>query len=96
MYPRNYGLKKCARLYGCGGLVAGSRPRDRMAAGSKPDSTEDPPCMGPAAAATKCPPAGVASQLAQVSSSSSDCGSKLRGPSLNNPRVASKRDVNIT
>ncbi|GBL73004.1 hypothetical protein AVEN_128173-1 [Araneus ventricosus] len=33
---------------------------------------------------------------AQVSSSSSDRGSKLRGPSLNSPRVASKRDVNIT
>ncbi|GBO27163.1 hypothetical protein AVEN_16625-1 [Araneus ventricosus] len=33
---------------------------------------------------------------AQVSSSSSDRGAKLRGPSLNSPRVASKRDVNIT
>ncbi|GBO11827.1 hypothetical protein AVEN_224339-1 [Araneus ventricosus] len=33
---------------------------------------------------------------AQVSSSSSDRGSKLRGPSQNSPRVASKRDVNIT
>ncbi|GBM91228.1 hypothetical protein AVEN_31637-1 [Araneus ventricosus] len=32
----------------------------------------------------------------QVSSSSSDRGSKLRGPSQNSPRVASKRDVNIT
>ncbi|GBO02309.1 hypothetical protein AVEN_163733-1 [Araneus ventricosus] len=34
--------------------------------------------------------------LAQVSSSSSGSGSKLRGPSQNSPRVASKRDVNIT
>ncbi|GBN56255.1 hypothetical protein AVEN_213548-1 [Araneus ventricosus] len=33
---------------------------------------------------------------AQVSSSSSDRGSKLRGPSQNSPRVASKRDVNKT
>ncbi|GBN30634.1 hypothetical protein AVEN_118870-1 [Araneus ventricosus] len=33
---------------------------------------------------------------AQVSSSSSDRGSKLRGPSQNSPRVASKLDVNIT
>ncbi|GBM28655.1 hypothetical protein AVEN_629-1 [Araneus ventricosus] len=33
---------------------------------------------------------------AQVSSSSSDRGSKLRGPSQNSPRVASKRDINIT
>ncbi|GBL90557.1 hypothetical protein AVEN_179468-1 [Araneus ventricosus] len=33
---------------------------------------------------------------AQVSSSSSDQGSKLRDPSQNSPRVASKRDVNIT
>ncbi|GBM18612.1 hypothetical protein AVEN_110279-1 [Araneus ventricosus] len=32
----------------------------------------------------------------QVSSSSSDRRSKLRGPSQNSPRVASKRDVNIT
>ncbi|GBO42194.1 hypothetical protein AVEN_58601-1, partial [Araneus ventricosus] len=29
-------------------------------------------------------------------SSSSDRGSKLRGPPQNSPRVASKRDVNIT
>ncbi|GBM28606.1 hypothetical protein AVEN_72178-1 [Araneus ventricosus] len=33
---------------------------------------------------------------AQTSPSSSDRGSKLRGPSLNSPRVASKRDVSIT
>ncbi|GBM29342.1 hypothetical protein AVEN_175982-1 [Araneus ventricosus] len=31
-----------------------------------------------------------------VSSSSSDRGSKLRGPSQNSPRVASKQAVNIT
>ncbi|GBO04576.1 hypothetical protein AVEN_269662-1 [Araneus ventricosus] len=33
---------------------------------------------------------------AQVSSSSSNLGSKLRGPSQNRTVVASKRDVNIT
>ncbi|GBN32152.1 hypothetical protein AVEN_136391-1, partial [Araneus ventricosus] len=33
---------------------------------------------------------------AQVSSSSSDRGSKIRGPSQNSPRVASKRNVTIT
>ncbi|GBN78014.1 hypothetical protein AVEN_199053-1 [Araneus ventricosus] len=33
---------------------------------------------------------------AQASSSSSDCGSKLRGPSQNIPRVALKLDVNIS
>ncbi|GBN47105.1 hypothetical protein AVEN_205173-1 [Araneus ventricosus] len=32
----------------------------------------------------------------QVSSSSSDRGLKLRCPSQNSPRVASKRDVNVT
>ncbi|GBO22527.1 hypothetical protein AVEN_188117-1 [Araneus ventricosus] len=36
-------------IYGRGGLVARSRPPDRRVAGSNPDSTEDPPCMGPAA-----------------------------------------------
>ncbi|GBM03901.1 hypothetical protein AVEN_185400-1 [Araneus ventricosus] len=49
----------------------------------------------------KRPPVGVAQKFgdgvpAQVSSSSSDSGSKLRGPSLNSPRVTSKWDVNIT
>ncbi|GBL85800.1 hypothetical protein AVEN_63142-1 [Araneus ventricosus] len=47
------------------------------------------------------PPAGAVRKCgdgvpAQVSSSSSDRGSKLRGQSQNSPRVASKRDVNIT
>ncbi|GBL88636.1 hypothetical protein AVEN_195632-1 [Araneus ventricosus] len=32
-----------------GGLLVKSRPRDRWAPGSKPDSTEDPSCMEPAA-----------------------------------------------
>ncbi|GBM67268.1 hypothetical protein AVEN_190090-1 [Araneus ventricosus] len=48
----------------------------------------------------KHPPVGVARHFeeevpAQMSSSSSDRGSKLRGPFLNSPRVASKRDVNL-
>ncbi|GBL85872.1 hypothetical protein AVEN_63195-1 [Araneus ventricosus] len=47
------------------------------------------------------PPVGVVRKFgegvpAHVSSTSSDRGSKLRGPSQNNPHVASKRDVNIT
>ncbi|GBM47392.1 hypothetical protein AVEN_136445-1, partial [Araneus ventricosus] len=32
---------------GLGGLVLRSRTRNRRVAGSKPDSIEDPPCMGP-------------------------------------------------
>ncbi|GBL93899.1 hypothetical protein AVEN_153655-1 [Araneus ventricosus] len=50
---------------------------------------------------TKYPPAGVVVRKfgegvpAQVPSSSSDRGSKLRGPDQNSPRVASKRDVSI-
>ncbi|GBN90772.1 hypothetical protein AVEN_94199-1 [Araneus ventricosus] len=48
----------------------------------------------------KRPPVGAAWKFgegvpAQVSSSSSDCGSKSRSPSPNSPRVASKRGVNI-
>ncbi|GBL80365.1 hypothetical protein AVEN_92274-1 [Araneus ventricosus] len=34
---------------GRGGLVVKSRLWGRRVPGSKPDSTEDPPCMGPAA-----------------------------------------------
>ncbi|GBM20786.1 hypothetical protein AVEN_108239-1 [Araneus ventricosus] len=49
----------------------------------------------------KRPPVGVARKFgegmpAQASSSPSERGSKLRGPSPNSLRVASKRDVNIT
>ncbi|GBM72703.1 hypothetical protein AVEN_67283-1 [Araneus ventricosus] len=79
------------------GLVVRSRPQDRKAADSKPDSTEDPPCMhAKSYAVAKRPPVGVARKFGagvpdEASSSSSD-----RGPSLNSPRVASKRDVNLT
>ncbi|GBM86959.1 hypothetical protein AVEN_156708-1, partial [Araneus ventricosus] len=34
---------------GRGGPVVGSRPWGPRASGPKPDSTEDPPCMGPVA-----------------------------------------------
>ncbi|GBM37215.1 hypothetical protein AVEN_14981-1 [Araneus ventricosus] len=77
----------------------------RRVPGSRPSSTEDPSCMGllhaKSYAVAKRPPVGVAWKLgevvpAQVSSSLSDRGSKLRGPSRNSPRVASKRDANIT
>ncbi|GBM24537.1 hypothetical protein AVEN_217118-1 [Araneus ventricosus] len=34
---------------GRGGLVVRSRPWGRRVPGSRPDSTEDPPCMGPVA-----------------------------------------------
>ncbi|GBM56874.1 hypothetical protein AVEN_270441-1, partial [Araneus ventricosus] len=90
---------------GRGGLVTRSRHRDRRVADLKPDSTEAPPCTdllhAKSYVVAKRPPAGVARNFgegvtAQVSFSSSDRGSKLRGPYLNSPRVASKRDVNIT
>ncbi|GBM60854.1 hypothetical protein AVEN_179009-1 [Araneus ventricosus] len=88
---------------GRGDLVARSRSRDRRVAGSKPDSTEVRRVWGllhvKSYVVVKCPPAGVVRKFgegvsAQVSSSSSDRGSKLRAQ--NSPRVASKRDVNIT
>ncbi|GBN66369.1 hypothetical protein AVEN_139314-1 [Araneus ventricosus] len=79
------------------GLVVKSRP------GLKPDSTEEPLCklVHVKSIGAKCPPVGVAWKFgegvpAQVSSSSSDCGSNLRGPSQNSSRVASKRDFNVT
>ncbi|GBO12034.1 hypothetical protein AVEN_241308-1 [Araneus ventricosus] len=74
------------QMPGFGGLVARSRLWGRRAPGSKPDSTEDPPCMGPLLHAksyvvAKRPPVGVACKFgegmpAQVSSSSSKRGSK--------------------
>ncbi|GBO21894.1 hypothetical protein AVEN_61680-1 [Araneus ventricosus] len=49
--PNNWILMQVpsSTFWGRGGLVVRSRPRDRRVAGSKPDSTEDPPCMGPVA-----------------------------------------------
>ncbi|GBN26961.1 hypothetical protein AVEN_239638-1 [Araneus ventricosus] len=97
---KQYIFLACTR--GRSGLVVRSRPRDRRVAGSKPDSTEDPLCMEPVArqiirsGQTSSCWCGAEAWPAQVPSSSSDSSSKLRGKSLNSPRVASKRDVNIT
>ncbi|GBL76238.1 hypothetical protein AVEN_234502-1 [Araneus ventricosus] len=83
-----------SRLWGC------------RAPSSKHDSTEDRRCMWTCCTlnhtqGTKCPPGGVVRKFkegvpAQVSSFSSDRGSKLRGQSKNSHRVTSKRDVNVT
>ncbi|GBM35360.1 hypothetical protein AVEN_90680-2-1, partial [Araneus ventricosus] len=63
---------------GRGGLVVGSRIWSRRAPGSKPDSTENPPCMGllhaKSIAVVKRPSVGVTWKFeervpAQVSSS---------------------------
>ncbi|GBL98871.1 hypothetical protein AVEN_165704-1 [Araneus ventricosus] len=43
---RRFFLEFC---WGRGGLVVRPRPWDRKVPGPRPDSTEDPPCMGPAA-----------------------------------------------
>ncbi|GBM32041.1 hypothetical protein AVEN_127380-1 [Araneus ventricosus] len=40
---------ECSGYGGRGGLVVRSRLWGRRAPGSKPDSTDDPPCMGPVA-----------------------------------------------
>ncbi|GBO20175.1 hypothetical protein AVEN_140997-1 [Araneus ventricosus] len=79
---------------GRGDLVVRSQLRDRKALGSKSDSTEDPSWCTPW---VKRLLASVLRELpAQVSSSSSDHGSKLGSPSQHSPRVASKRGVNMT
>ncbi|GBM92588.1 hypothetical protein AVEN_176144-1 [Araneus ventricosus] len=68
-------------------------------------ASSDPPCMGPVVRKSyleaKRPPASVERKFgegvpAQVSSSSSDRDSELRGQSQNSPPDASKRDLNIT
>ncbi|GBN24777.1 hypothetical protein AVEN_11509-1 [Araneus ventricosus] len=88
---------------GRGGLVVSSRLWGRRVPVSKPDSTEDPLVWGPlhviSYVVAKRP--SICMEVwrgvpAQVSSSHSDHRSKFRGPSQNSPRVASKRDVNIT
>ncbi|GBL82701.1 hypothetical protein AVEN_263761-1 [Araneus ventricosus] len=52
---------------GRGGLVVRSRLRGRRAPGSKPNSTGDPPCVGPAKSyvVAKRPPADVVWKLAE-------------------------------
>ncbi|GBL77378.1 hypothetical protein AVEN_41793-1 [Araneus ventricosus] len=86
-----------------GGLVVRCRYRSCRIPGSKLDSTEDPsgPFHVKSYVGTKRHPAGVVRKFgegvpAQVSFSSSDQGSKLRGPSQNSTRVASRWVVNIT
>ncbi|GBM86837.1 hypothetical protein AVEN_225059-1 [Araneus ventricosus] len=93
-------------LRGGGGLVIRCLLWGLRAPGSKPDSTEDLQCIGPVArqiirSGSNILPLVWCGSLerqvpARVSPSSSDHGLKLRGPSQNSPRVASKWDVNIT
>ncbi|GBM77925.1 hypothetical protein AVEN_89588-1 [Araneus ventricosus] len=93
-------------LGGHGDPVVKSLPRGRRAPGSKPDSTEDLSCIGPVARQIipilpNVLPLMWCESLergmpAQVSSSSSDRGSKLRGPSQTSSRAAEKYDVIIT
>ncbi|GBN35364.1 hypothetical protein AVEN_225762-1 [Araneus ventricosus] len=88
------------RIKGRGGLVAGSRFQVR-----NPIPLKIHRVWGPLHAKSyvvaKRPPVGVTWKFGegvptQVSSKTSDRGSKLRVPSQNRPRVASKREVNIT
>ncbi|GBN90722.1 hypothetical protein AVEN_36228-1 [Araneus ventricosus] len=90
---------------GCGGLVVRFRPRGRRVSGSKPDSNEEPPCKRIRCTLNPSDPYALPSVWrgslesglpAQASSSPSDRGSKLRGLSLNSPRVLAKREVKIT
>ncbi|GBM18802.1 hypothetical protein AVEN_166549-1 [Araneus ventricosus] len=90
---------------GRGGLVVRSRPRDRRSQVRNPIPLKIRRVWGLLHAKSyvvaKRPPIDVARKFgegvpAQVSSSSSDRGLKLRGPPLNSPRVASKWDVNLT
>ncbi|GBM41322.1 hypothetical protein AVEN_241482-1 [Araneus ventricosus] len=93
------------RLEGRSCLEVRCRPRRQRVPGSNPDSIEDPSCIGPVERQIirrcKRPPIGVALKFgegvpAQMSSSSSNRDSKLRGPSPNSCRVSSKRGSNIT
>ncbi|GBM07171.1 hypothetical protein AVEN_15418-1 [Araneus ventricosus] len=87
---------------GHGSLEVTSQLRGRKVPCSKPDSTEDLPCMCVRQIMRREPndPRWCGAEVWRgapglVSSSSSDRWSKLRGPSQNSSRVASKRDVNI-
>ncbi|GBN03703.1 hypothetical protein AVEN_258833-1 [Araneus ventricosus] len=82
------------------------RPRSRRFRGSKHDFNEKSvvywaSCKLNHIYRFKGPPSGVVRKFGeevpvQMPFSSSDRGSKLRGPSQNSPRVAAKWDVNIT
>ncbi|GBL91499.1 hypothetical protein AVEN_136968-1 [Araneus ventricosus] len=83
---------------GRSGLVVRCRPRSRKVTARNPIPLEIRRVLGLLRAKLY---AGMVRKLgegvlAQALSSSSERGSKLRGPSHNTPRVASKRDVTIT
>ncbi|GBL92341.1 hypothetical protein AVEN_35870-1 [Araneus ventricosus] len=83
-----------------------TRPTNMAGLNWKPASIKDPTCLRtwftlnlmwvkrpPAVGMEKC----LERQMTvQVASSSSYCGSKLRVPSQNSPRIASKQNVNIS
>ncbi|GBM89339.1 hypothetical protein AVEN_175783-1 [Araneus ventricosus] len=84
-------------LRGPGDLVVRSRLRGRRAPGSKPYSTEDRPCMRACCTLNRGPNflplvwcGSLECVLAQVSFSSSACGSKMTRSVPNSPRVAPK------
>ncbi|GBM82426.1 hypothetical protein AVEN_125859-1 [Araneus ventricosus] len=87
--------------YHCSGLVARSRLRDSRFLGSKPDSTEEPPCK--LAWCTQNPSESnllhllcFGSLKRGVSFSLYDHGSKLQVLFPNSPIFVSKRDTNVT
>ncbi|GBM01759.1 hypothetical protein AVEN_271995-1 [Araneus ventricosus] len=89
-----------------GGLVIRSNLRGRRVSGSKPDSSENPPCMwllqvalyveGQTSSRWRDAEAWRRGMPAQVLNSTSKRGSKLRGPSQDKLRTSSKGDVNVT
>ncbi|GBO18100.1 hypothetical protein AVEN_46662-1, partial [Araneus ventricosus] len=100
-----YNIASAYEKEGRGDLVARSRPRDRRAAGPKPDSTEDPSCMVPAARqiirSGQTPSRWCGAEAWREGASSGVVlvirpWLKITRSVLNSPRVASERDVNIT
>ncbi|GBO17695.1 hypothetical protein AVEN_13973-1 [Araneus ventricosus] len=87
------------KLFGSGDLMLRSRLRVRRFPESVQVSTKEVFMAHVKPVVVKCSPADVARKFgeevgAQMSTSSSDHDSKLRGPSQNSPRVALKQDVN--
>ncbi|GBM16968.1 hypothetical protein AVEN_22385-1, partial [Araneus ventricosus] len=89
------------------GLAIRCRLRGRRVPGSKLDSTGDPLCIGllhvKSYVSSQTPTRRLVRRrslerrdAAQTTSSSSDSGSELRGPSQKSRRVVAKLDVNIT
>ncbi|GBL90597.1 hypothetical protein AVEN_179496-1 [Araneus ventricosus] len=84
---------------GSGGLVVRSQPRGRRVPDPKPDSTEEPPCKRVWCTPNPSRPNTLLLMWCgslQAPSSSSNRGSKLRGPSQNSLRIAGKRIVNMS